>query len=262
MKKYKSNWRPLTPRQHPFKPGDSFPGVSNGTLVATTTGEAMQPVRLHYKIPGAAQVLAAFGKLKCLHDDPERQRWVWMFEDEAGKLALNNGKKPPRPISLGDFRFPKEGEATLTVRSVERAIEAIKFFDKKIPREVLHLETLTVINRLFSAGEISKTPDPNDWFVPEKTVVRDPEAHLREVEEAVKGATDQAAKLAALEAFFKRHNRIPDPEIENFPTHFYEDGIDSVALNLRPLQIAAMRRWQGDIGYTSGDALSEITNNL
>jgi len=48
-------------------------------LLMTMTGEIHQPVRLYYQVFDQAAVLHAFAKLRCLDEDQDNHRWVWLY---------------------------------------------------------------------------------------------------------------------------------------------------------------------------------------
>jgi hypothetical protein len=56
--------------------------------------------------------------------DPQRDRWVWLFEAEAKKLRFqkthNQLSKSVRPLVIGAFTFRGENQMLLDVRSCDR----------------------------------------------------------------------------------------------------------------------------------------------
>jgi hypothetical protein len=52
------------------------------------------------------------------------------------------------------------------------------------------------------------------------------------------------------------------PEIERFPVHYTEDGIDGFKVALRLRQIVALRHWLGDTEYTLGDAVQSLVRSF
>jgi hypothetical protein len=49
------------------------------------------------------------------------------------------------------------------------------------------------------------------------------------------------------------------PEIERFPVHYAEDGIEGFKLALRLRQMVAMQHWLGHLEYSLGDAIQLVT---
>src|SRR5438093_9530162 len=105
---------------------------SGKQLLMTMTGEIHQPVRLYYQVLDQAAVLKAFTKLRCLDDDQDNQRRVWLYHGEAKKLKFHTSyaaiPRNMRPIILGSFRFAHAEATSLDVRSWERATQAVVFF--------------------------------------------------------------------------------------------------------------------------------------
>lgn len=103
-------------------------------ILKTTTGEFYQLARVYYEVVNKKTVEGAFRKLRCMDFDPQRDRWVWLFEAEAKKLRFqkthNQLSKSVRPLVNGAFTFRGENQMLLDVRSWERATKAIEFFDK------------------------------------------------------------------------------------------------------------------------------------
>ena len=73
--------------------------MDNGKqLLMTMTGEIHQPVRLYYQVFDQAAMLKAFTKLRCMDDDQDNHRWVWLYhggskDTEASHLVRGDPKK-------------------------------------------------------------------------------------------------------------------------------------------------------------------------
>jgi hypothetical protein len=48
-------------------------------LLTTTTGELLQPIRLHYDLFNKKEMLRIFNRLGCIDFDPPRRRWAWVY---------------------------------------------------------------------------------------------------------------------------------------------------------------------------------------
>src|SRR3954449_13037931 len=64
----------------------------------------------------------------------------------------------------------------LDLRSCERALQAIPFFDTHLPRKLAELEDAEVVNRLFPANETNLKLTPDALFDPQIGTGIDPEA--------------------------------------------------------------------------------------
>ena len=157
---------------------------SRKQLLMTMTGEIHQPVRLYYQVFAQAAVLKAFTKLRCLDDDQDNQRWVWLYHGEAKKLKFHTSyaaiPRTMRPIVLGAFRFTNAHEMSLDVRSWERATKAVVFFDHALKRSIAQVTHAAIVNRLFPSTT-DGLPELEGLFAPEKVTEIHPEAMLLRV---------------------------------------------------------------------------------
>ena len=155
---------------------------SEKKLLMTMTGEIHQPVRLYYQVFDQVAVLHAFAKRRCLDDDQDNHRWVWMYHGEAKKLKFHTSyaaiPRKMRPIVLGVLRFSSPQDMTLDVRSCERATQAVVFFDRYLARSIARVTHAAMVNHLFPA-----TPDGlpalEELFAPEQVTEIDGEQVLR-----------------------------------------------------------------------------------
>src|SRR5215468_458816 len=126
---------------------------SGKQLLMTMTGEMHQPIRLYYEVSDQAAVLQAFTKLRCLDEDQDNHRWVWLYHGEAKKLKFHTSysaiPRQMRPIVLGVLHFPSAQDMTLDVRSCERATHAVVFFDRYLKRSIAQVTHAAIVNHLF-----------------------------------------------------------------------------------------------------------------
>jgi hypothetical protein len=140
------------------------PGKEGEPLLTTLTGECFQPVRLHYRVSDQEGLLRAFKKLRCVGDDPTQGRRVWLYDHEARTLRFKHSyaqiPKDLHPIVIGSLFLRTQDELLLDLRSCERALLAIPFFDQHLPRSVARVTEAEIVNTLFSAtGNEKLTPD-------------------------------------------------------------------------------------------------------
>ena len=234
--------------------------MAEKTMLVTLTGERFQPVRLHYRVFDHGGLLAAFGKLRCVQHVPTQERWVWLYEQEAKKLRFQQSyaqiPRHLRPIIIGSFLPRGTDELLLDLRSCERAMAAIPFFDKHIPRRVARVTEAEVVNKLFPTDNPQLTPA--DLFDRQPTPGSDPEAAVRQIVERAAQVEDPQERLRmALEAV-QGHARAALPEIERFPVHYYEEGISGFTLFLQMRQIVALQHLLGNTEYSLSDALKAV----
>jgi hypothetical protein len=240
--------------------------MADQPLLATMTGEHFQPVRLYYKVLNRSGLLRAFEKLRCLDYDSARKRWVWLYAHEAKKLRFprSHAQSPKElhPIVIGAFFLRTKETLLLDLRSCERALLAIPFFDRHLPRKLVALEEAEVVNRLFPATEANQRLTPDALFDSQIGTGLDPEALVQRLAEKAAGARDPDEKIRfALEDLQSRAKE-PLPEIERFPVHYAEDGIGGLEVALQLRQMVAMQHWLGHPEYTLGDAIQSLARTF
>src|SRR3954466_4255407 len=168
-------------------------------LMATMTGEHFQPVRLHYKVLNRPGLLRAFERLRCLGYDPTRKRWVWLYAHEAKKLRFRRSydqfPKELHPIVIGAFFLRTKETLLLDLRSCERALLAVPFFDRHLPRRLVELEDAEGVNRPFPATEVNQKLTPEALFDAQIGTGLDPEALMQRLAEKTAGARDAGEKI-------------------------------------------------------------------
>lgn len=216
-------------------------------LLTTTTGELLQPVRLHYDLINKKEMLRILNRLGCIDFDPSRQRWPWIYGRESKSLKFKYSyqdlPKEARRVVLGSFFITSNTKMHLDVRSIERVIAAFEFFGPRIPRNVAKLKYLSILNRLLS--DPKELPEDFDiLFDREEARNFDPEAAQAE---AIKDVL-MGVKLST-------------PKVECIPMHDYdyEDGLNHLRLVLFSRQTIAFKYFQGDIDYSMKDFVHELT---
>ena len=238
---------------------------SEKKLLMTMTGEIHQPIRLYYQVFDQAAVLQAFAKLRCMDDDRDQERWVWLYHGKAKKLKFHTSysaiPRKMRPIVLGYFRFTNAEEMYLDVRSCERATKAVVFFDQYLKRSIARVTHAAIVNHLF-AYTTGGLPELEGLFAPEKVTEIHGEEMLLRAAESLKTIQDPAQRMAMAFALMEQQSKEPLPDVEKFPVHFYEDGIASFENALRLRQIVAFEHWQGHTEYTFWDIIRKVSAGL
>ncbi len=226
--------------------------MSDRTLLVTTTGEPIQPACLHYSVRDLQRLETCFRKLRCMSFDNVRNGWVWHYDEEARSLEFEHSWEEVSkhgPVVLGSFYIRGAKAAELYVRSIERALMAVEFFDEHVPRTVARVNDMDVANRLFSAEERALTPE---------TLFADAETDFRQqvVEREALWANPQQM-MAEFQRQFSGEERKQLPELERIPTNFYEDGIESLKHTLILRQHLAMAHWTGNHDLTLVDLIQQ-----
>jgi hypothetical protein len=243
------------------------------TLISTYTGEPSQPVRIYYQVVKPKTVLGVFKKLRCVYFEQALKRWRWLYEHEAQKLRFETSyakiPKEAKPIVLGDFFWRGEAELLLEVRSFDRAIKALEFFEKRINPRAARATKLRVVNRFFAASEPNVKQlleSPCDrFFDGDEVDIPNPLQFLKEAQEAEESQEEgeelQKARLQELEAKLKEKI----PEIEEIPLEGYrEDSLGwsglQLALTLRTLE--AQAHFAGRENFSQYDLIEEMAQSL
>ncbi|MEM8637737.1 MAG: hypothetical protein AAGG51_02810 [Cyanobacteria bacterium P01_G01_bin.54] len=240
-------------------------------MMVNYTGEPVQPARLYYHITNKKTVLGVFKKLRCVSYIPWLEAWQWLYENEAKKIhfdrSYNKVPKDQRPIALGQFRIRGE-DLMLDLRSFDRALAAIEFFDKRINRRAAQVYKLRVVNRLLDASQPEareQAETPYDRFFDE----RDAEVSLSkadkiesDLDEIREQHADEVEREAAMSDYFEILEQKPTPELEEIPVHFYEEGLSGLSLALKTRTIEAQQHWQGNTRFSRFDFMREMVSRF
>ena len=234
-------------------------------ILATITGEYFQPVRLHYRVLDHEGLHRAFKKLRCLDYDTTQKRWVWLYEHEAKTLRFKRSYvQIPRhlhPMVIGSIFLRGNDRLHLDLRSCERAMLAIPFFDEHLPRSVAKVREAEVVNKLFSAAENQKLT-PDILFDNQESVFCDPEAIIRRIKELTAHVQDPEEKINIVCEDLESQLRQPLPEFERLPIHYYEDGIQGITTSLQLRQVVALQHWLGNSDYTMFDVMRSVQKSM
>jgi len=162
---------------------------------------------------------------------------------------------------IGAFFLRTKETLLLDLRSCERALLAIPFFDTHLPRKLVALEHAEIVNRLFPVTKENQLLTPDALFDRQVGTGIDPAALVQRLaKKAADIADPEEKRKMILEAFkdFTSRAEEPLPQIERLPVHYAEDGIGGFKLALQVRQIVAMQHWLGNPGYTLSDAIESL----
>lgn len=238
---------------------------SERRLISTLTGEAQQPVRIYYQVFNQKTVIGAFKKLQCVYFESQLNRWRWNYEHEAKKLrfevSYNQLPKEHRPVVIGDFLFRGE-QMLLDVRSFERAIKAIEFFDKRINRRAAQVTKIRIVNRLFDgnnqANQERLQPPFDHFFDRDDVAIPDPDEAEKVMNEIASQHLEVKDRLAALSAYWEQKAKQTLPEMEEIPVYIYEEGIGRLQAALTLRNIEALQHWQGHHDVNQFDLIQSV----
>jgi hypothetical protein len=226
-------------------------------IVKTMTGEVFLPIRLYYKLHRKSGLQARFSNIRCMDYDRPGDRWTWLYHREARnlKFSVPYSSIPPdrQPIILGSFYSRVDDQMYLDVGSVERAIKAIEFFDKRIKRVVAEVEYVAIYNKVCSSAE----DHPGSCFDELFSNVHTDDIDLM-AEERLADARKSIEEGRADEMINARNFEL----VEAFPAHYYEDGIGHVQALLNARQAVAVARWSGQPDYCLADFIKDIAERM
>lgn len=225
------------------------------TLIATMTNEPFQPVRLYYAIPGRAPVTARLRELECVAEAPAERCWQWLFHGEAAPLRFGAGYDDVpverRPIILGRIRFPRSGGMTLQTNSIQRAIEAARFFGPRLGPEVVAMRC-RIVNRCFAAEE--GQPDDLMKTLDQDVTVVDPRVAEVALERDFEGVRtmEDAERVAAKRLKRRLKSKEDVPLVEDYPLAPEEETPEfrDLATGLQFRAIRALEHWNGNTHLT------------
>jgi len=234
-------------------------------LMGTITGELFQPTRIHYDLYDKARLQKIFSAQTFMKYDGTVDRWTWLYTGKAKKLTFKTPwKKIPKhlqPIIIGSFFQRATGVMFLETRSIERAIAAIPFFDRIISRKVARVTDISIVNRLFDvSSDIQSLPSPFDPLFTNETK-NDPEARLADLKKKVAAGAAVQVNPADVVSMLWEGDDQSVPEVERFPAHYYEDGINPLRLTLQVRQRLAFEHWKGNTGFSFQDIIRLMTES-
>lgn len=244
-------------------PEDPMPRGENEQrwLLTTMTQEFYMLARLHYDLLDPEKIQRVFLKLRCMEHDPFRNRWVWLYEAEARKLKFKGRYQDipieRRPIVLGAFFFKNKGKMVLDLNSFDRAIKAVVFFDKYLPRKAAKVTDITVLNKLHDALK-GFVPKHQDYFDKGLEEAIDPEGLINDLKRATTSIENPMEKTNVAYSLLMDQLQKPLSEVERMPIHFYEDGISSLKGRLSLRETIAIQHWLGNSNYSFNDVVEQV----
>ena len=243
------------------------------TLITTHTGEPSQPVRIYYQVVKPKTVLGVFKKLRCVYFEQVLKRWRWLYEHEALKLRFERSyakiPKEVKPIVMGDFFWRVDQELLLEVRSFERAIKAIEFFEKRINPRAAQATKLRVVNRFFAAEEPNVEQlleSPYDsFFDGDEVDIPDPLKLLKEAQEVSEYQSTQEDIQKAWPQYLEAKFKEKTPEIEEIPLDFYREnelGLSGLQVALTLRKIEASQHFAGNESFSQYDLIEMMTESF
>ncbi len=258
----KRNQRQKTTRNRTRNKRQQISIADEKTLQATVTGEAVQPTRLYYKIIDKKRLIDCFNGLRCMDFDPDKNRWVWLYTHESKTLKFETSyssiPRKLRPVVIGSFFLGNKDELLLDLRSFERTVKAVEFFDKKLGKATAKITHAAVVNRFFDVQE-QFPPNLDLFFNSREMEIIDPDKGAVDLESLL-GTQRIDDETSDWVSILEERAKKPHPEIEKFPVYFYEEGITSLQTTLRMRHVMAFEHWKGNTDYTLFDVIQTMVS--
>ena len=145
----------------------------------------------------------------------------------------------------------------LDLNSFDRAIKAVVFFDKYLPRKAAKVKDISILNK-FHDGSKGFVPKHQDFFDKGLEAVIDPDGLIEDLSRATSTIEDPIEKANAAYPLMMEGFQKSISEVERMPIHFYEDGISSLKGRLSLREIIAMQHWQGNSDYSLNNVFEQI----
>jgi hypothetical protein len=229
------------------------------SLLVTDTGEPFQPVRLYFRLGNKIAVGRALTALGCIREDRPSNSLLWIYEGEAASLTFGVPREriapELHPIVLGRFKLPDPKRLVLEVRSIDRAVEAARFF-APVLREQASLGGVRVINRWFDQAEAGVGLDRLDKLLDANVVRVDAKDAERALERAmVAGATEDETQQA-FEALATEPAKGDVPLVEDLPlTPQAASELRELSMTLQLRAMRAHEHWMGNASVTLRDVI-------
>jgi hypothetical protein len=240
-------------------------------FLTVETGEAYQPIRLHYELFEKDQLVQALNSLKCCEKNTSGNTWNWYWRDECADLhfeSLDSYKKNPEHVPrLGSLTI-RENILYVNLPSFKRACLAVPFFHRLLSTNFAKVHHADFINKVFGTDE--RLPHGfAELFKDDELekIVKQRVLDYEQVQESCEKAATPEEAFAILSEYTKTetHKRLPYAERYEFQYASNPDA-DVVFLGfyifLRGRELVAIRRWFGNAGYTLADASEETMEKV
>jgi hypothetical protein len=219
----------------------------------TKTGELFQPVRLYYAIRKPQKIQKHLHALQCMRPESGSNQWTWLHTAEASTVTFE--KKTAhlkKPVELGTLVFFGESSLFLDVYSIERALAAMMFFDRRLPRRLARMTHLSIVNSLFDSHSAHTFQFPA--CTASDAQANDPILTIFQQLDTLnkRGRTPQE-KRDTVASYLQTTVTQAFPRIEHLALRFSRKAYRQIRFLLESRQYVAIQRWKGDDQITLSD---------
>jgi hypothetical protein len=178
------------------------------------------------------------GGLQCLAFDPPRERWTWNFEHEAKAMGFpaiyESGPAARQGVVLASGHWIDSSTFHVYVRSTERLVKFLMFFDQAVPRSCAKAEFLDEFNMATTIAAGEAIPAPEDFFRNER------EFEYLDVEKELRERQARGEDTAAWIHWLTQRPTLPRER--HRLDSFYQDGLESFESSMRLRVMVAMKQ--------------------
>ena len=247
-----------------LKPSKPFEDLDPSTVLMTITEEFFQPARIFYDVYDLEALQKIFLDLKCMDYDDQKNRWVWIYSDEAKNIHFKRSwsELPPKvhPLVIGSLYVPKESLMYVDVNSFERIPAAVSFFGDRIDRTIAEVTHVQLYNKFSQVRD--GMPDHHKLFEEILSHRPDPDAEMHAfITEAKESGTLERLREQVLMGEHSKNNM---ETIETMKVYYdigHEvDCLETLQGCLRMRTAVALEHDRGNIDYTFRDFLNIAFN--
>ncbi len=234
-----------------------MPENKKRVVVFTLTDELFLPSRLVYRVSNRPLLERKLAALASFEWEPFKNRWGWLYEHEAKGLgwpaAYERVPAERQPILLAACHLIGQDRLEVYLRSCERVVKFLQFFERHIPRACAMGEFIDGWNRVSVALAGEPLATPEEFFRDESRIEFVDFATLQD-----SGQLEGEAGLALLREQSQRFQ----PELERHRLEmFYADGPAEFAKVLRFRETLALLQHQRGGPVRPYDVIQEFLRN-
>lgn len=232
-------------------------------VLTTTTSEPFMLIRLYYTIHNKIVLKNRLAALRCVDFD-DSYNFVINYHYEAKNIGLDveydKIPKKLQPIILAKGKIIDKTSMVIDLRSFERGSCIIEFLNRYISRDIAEITHIATFNKMHKVTRKTAADVMNidyDILFSEENV-HQPNKGIEQLMSDVEHMTSMEERQKSLVDFMSETATKEPILIEKYPVHYYEDGIDSIKVNLKFQQLLAGEHLNGNKSANMHQLISKI----
>ena len=252
---------------------------TKNTIVCSTTGELLMPVRLYYKIHNKHLLIKTLNRLKSVEFEQGGKSFIISYYKEAKNLGLEvHYQEVPEelyPVTLAHGYIKQGSSLHIDLKSLRRATGIIDFLSKHIPSSIIEITDLASVNKLTTTNDQSLEDvmeQDYDKLFDENTMSYIDSLDSSDMKEVYEDeqAYHAEEKWSRFESYIKTRELEAYPEVEKISIDYsrknHEHLITQLTVRSVIKEAMAMEHHNGNKNYSSMDVIKELvtmlTNNM